>query len=54
MLILNTLICKIENVQWKQHYNFALLQGDQRVKSVPTNFYIIRKKLILKLSTKYS
>ena len=28
----DTLICKIKNVQWKQRYNFALLQGVQRVK----------------------
>ena len=31
-LVLSTLICKIKNVQWKQHNNFALLLGDQKVK----------------------
>ena len=31
MLVWGTLTCKIISVQWKQHYKFALLQGDQRV-----------------------
>ena len=32
MLIQTTVICKVRNIHWKQHYNFALLQGNQRVK----------------------
>ena len=37
MLVWITLICKIKNVQWKQHYNFAHLQGDQRFNRIGAN-----------------
>ena len=29
--LITTLICKIKSVQWKQHYKFALLQGDREI-----------------------